>query len=41
MYILVIGVLLVCCAGAGGVGFTPHVIMVQAGEVCDFLYVKE
>ncbi|KAM1721441.1 hypothetical protein TB2_022523 [Malus domestica] len=26
--------------GAGGVGFTPHVIMVQAGEVCDFVDVK-
>lgn len=23
-------------AGAGGVGFTPHVIHVDAGEVCEF-----
>lgn len=23
-------------AGAGGVGFTPHVIHVDAGEVCGF-----
>lgn len=22
--------------GSGGVGFTPHVIMVKAGEVCEF-----
>ena len=24
-------------AGAGGIGFTPHVIMVKAGEVCEFV----
>lgn len=25
-------------AGVGGVGFTPHVIHVDAGEVCGFLF---
>lgn len=24
--------------GGSGVGFTPHVIMVKAGEVSDFLF---